>query len=68
MSLVRGMLFFIDQCPPTVVRKEGISLSRYVIDLRQTQAVSNIHGLPIDLFTTYYIYILISLATGQCSL
>jgi hypothetical protein len=45
--------------PVVVGREEGVGLRRGVVDLRQTETVSQWQGLLIDTGATYYIYILI---------
>ena len=45
--------------PIIVGREEGVCFCRCVVDLRQTETVSQWQGLLIDTGATYYIYILI---------
>jgi hypothetical protein len=59
------MRFFVDNLPVAIIREEGIGLSGDVVNLRETEAVGLTDGLLIDTCSTYYIYVLIGLATLQ---
>ena len=67
MTLILRMGFFIDDMPAAIVREEGISLSGCVINLGETETVRLADGLLIDTGATYYIYVLVGLATLQGS-
>jgi hypothetical protein len=56
VSLVVLTTFFL---PVIVGREEGVGFRRGIVDLRQTETVSQWQGLLIDTGATYYIYILI---------
>jgi hypothetical protein len=56
VSLVVLTAFFL---PVIVSREEGVGFRRGVVDLRQTETVSQWQGLLIDTGATYYIYILV---------
>ena len=68
MTFILWMRFFIDNMPVAIVWEEGVSLSRSVINLCQTQTVGHTDGLLIDTCSTYYIYVLLRLTTLECSL
>ena len=59
VSLVVLTTFFL---PVIVGREEGVGFRRGVVDLCQTETVSQWQGLLIDTGATSYIYILLSSA------
>ena len=59
MAFILWMRFFVDNLPVAIVWKEGVSLSRRVVNLCQAQTVGHADGLLIDACSTYYIYVLI---------
>ena len=65
MTLVRIMLLTTDLPPVAVIRKERISISRRIINLRQTQTVGQRQGLLIDTGTTDDIDVLVGSAMRQ---
>ena len=64
MTLVSLVILAACLLPVIVGREEGVGFRRGVVDLRQTESVSQWQGLLIDTGATYYIYILI--LTSMC--
>ena len=53
MAFILWMRFFVDNLPVAIVWKEGIGLSRCVVNLCQAQTVGHADGLLIDACSTY---------------
>ena len=69
VTLILGMgFFFVDTPSLAIIREEGISLVRGVVDLCQTETIRQADGLLIDTSTTNDIDVLVGLATLQCCL
>ena len=59
MTLICVVTFAVHFLPVIVRWEEGVGFCGSVVDLRQTETVSQWQGLLIDTGATYYIYILV---------
>ena len=68
MFFIRVVVFTHGLLPSVIFGEEGVGTLRNVGYLCQTQTVGKRKGLPIDAFSTYYIYVFFGGTALQCCL